>query len=77
MEADSEVQDPGPASLSHPQPQIQEPLCSMKSAEEIVELPQLLPATKESAWLSAAPVLHIRFQEDLISELSSSLAECE
>lgn len=76
-EADSDVQDPGPASTSHPEPQIHEPLCSVESAEEIVELPQLPPDTGESEKLSAAPVLHVRFQEDLISEVSSSPAECE
>lgn len=76
-EADSDVQDPGPASTSHPEPQIHEPSCSAEFAEEIVELPQLPPATEESEQLSAAPVLHVRFQEDLISEVSSSSAECE
>lgn len=71
-DADSEVQDPGLASTSHPDPQIHE------SAEEIVEPPQLLPpATEESEQLSATPVLHVRFQEDLISEVSSSSAVCE
>ncbi|CAH3190262.1 unnamed protein product [Porites lobata] len=70
-DADSEVQDPGLASTSHPEPQIHEPSCSAESAEEIVEPPQLLPpATEESEQLSAAPVLHVRFQEDLISEHS-------
>ena len=74
-DADSEVQDPGLASTSHPEPQIHEPSCS---AEEIVEPPQLLPpATEQSEQLSAAPVLHVRFQEDLISEVSSSSAMCE
>ena len=76
MEADSDVQYPAPASTSHPEPLIHEPLCSAESAEEIVELPQLPPATGESEQLSADPVLHVRFQEDLISEVSSS-AECE
>ncbi|XP_073238611.1 uncharacterized protein [Porites lutea] len=70
-DADSEVQDPGLASTSHPEPQIHEPSCSTESAEEIVEPPQLLPpATEESEQLSATPVLHVRFQEDLISEHS-------
>ena len=74
-DADSEVQDPGLASTSHPEPQIHEPSCSTESAEEIVQPPQLLScATEES---SAAPVLQVRFQEDLISEVSSSLAVCE
>jgi len=73
---DSEVQDPRPASTSHTEPQIHEPSCSAESAEEIVEPPQLLPsATEESEQLSAAPALHVRFQ-DLISEVSSS-AVCE
>ena len=77
-DADSEVQDPGLASTSHPEPQIHEPSCSTESAEEIVEPPQLLPpATEESEQLSATPVLHVRFQEDLISEVSSSSAVCE
>ena len=48
-----------------------------ESAEEIVVLPQLPPATEESEQLSADPVLHVRFQEDLIREVSSSSAECE
>ena len=51
--------------------------CSAESAEEIAELPQLLPATEESEQLPADPVLHVRFQKDLISEVSSSSAECE
>ena len=73
---DSEVQDPGLVSTSHPEPQIHEPSCSAESAEEILEPLQLLPpATEESEQLSAAPALHIRFQ-DLISEVSSS-AVCE
>ena len=77
-DADSEVQDPVLASMSHPEPQIHEPSCSTESAEEIVEPPQLLPpATEESEQLSATPVLHVRFQEDLISEVSSSSAVCE
>ena len=67
------MQDPRPAPTSHPEPLIHEPSCS---AEEIVELPQLPPATEESAQLSADPVLHVRFQEDLISEVSSS-EKCE
>ena len=69
IEAASDVQDPRPAPTSHPEPLIHETSCS---AEEIVELPQLPPATEESAQLSADPVLHVRFQEDLISEVSSS-----
>ena len=77
MEADSDVQDPGPASTSHSEPLIHEPLCSAESAEEIVELPQLPPATVESEQLSADPVIHVRFQEDLFSEASSSSAECK
>ena len=77
MEADSDVQDPGPALTSHPEPPIHERSCSAESAEEIVELPQLPPATEESEQLSTDPVLHIRFQEDLISEVSSSSAECK
>lgn len=76
-EADSNVQDSGPGSTSHLEPQIHEPSCSAEFAEEIVELPQLPPATEESEQLSAASVLHVRFQEDLISEVSSSSAECE
>ena len=76
-EADSDVQDPELLSTSHPEPQIHKPSCSAESAEEIVELPQLPPATEESEQLSAAPVLYLRFQEDLISEVSSSSAECE
>ena len=72
------MQDPGLASTSHPEPRIHEPSCSMESAEEIVEPPQLLPpATEESEQLPAAPVLQVRFQEDLISEVSSSSAVCE
>ena len=78
--ADSDVQDPGPTSTSHPETQIHEPSCSA-DVEEIVELLQLPPATEEPEQLSAAPVaapvLHVRFQEDLISEVSSSSAECE
>ena len=76
-EADSDVQDPGLASTSHPEPQIHEPSCSAESAEEIVELPQSPPAAEESEQLSAAPVLHVRFQEDLISEVSFSSPEYE
>ena len=64
------MQDPGPAPTSHPGPLIHEPSCS---AEEIVELQQLPPATEESEQLSADHVL----QEDLICEVSSSSAECE
>ena len=74
------MQDPGPTSTSHPERQIHEPSCSA-DVEEIVELLQLPPATEEPEQLSAAPVaapvLHVRFQEDLISEVSSSSAECE
>lgn len=69
MEADSDVQDPGPASTSHSEPLIHEPLCSAESAEEIVELPQLPHATVESEQLSADPVLHVRFQEYIFSEV--------
>ena len=76
-EADANVQDSGPGSISHLEPQIHEPSCSAGFAEEIVELPQLPPATEESEQLSAASVLHVRFQEDLISEVSSSSAERE
>ena len=77
-EVDIDVQDSGPASTSHPEPQIHEPSCSAELAEEIVELPRLPPATEESEELSAAPVLHVRFQEDLISEVRSSpTAKCE
>ena len=77
-DADSEVQDPVLASMSHPEPQIHEPSCSTESAEDIVEQPKLLPpATQESEQLSAAPVLYVRFQEDLISEVSFSSAVCE
>ena len=71
------MQDPGPASTSHPEPQIHELSRSAESAEELVELPQLPPAIEESEQLSAASVLHVRFQEDLISEVSSSSAECK
>ena len=71
------MQDPGSASTSHPEPLIHEPSCSAESAEEIAELPQLPPTTEESEKLSVDPVLHVRFQEDLISEVSSSSAECE
>ena len=70
------MQDPRPAPTSHPEPLINEPSCSAESAEEIVELPQLPPATEESEQLSADPVLHVRFQENLISEVSSS-EKCE
>ena len=68
--------DPGPASTSHPEPQIHKLLCSAESSEEIVELPQLQSATEESEQLSAATVLHVRFQ-DRISEVSYSSAECK
>ena len=60
----------------HPEPQIHELSSSAESAEEIVELPQLLLATEESEQLSAAPVFCVRFQEDLISEVNSSSAGC-
>ena len=76
-EAESDVKDPGTASVSHPEPQIHEPSCFTESAEEIVELPRLSSATEESEQLSVVPVLHVRFQEDLTSEVSSSSAECE
>ena len=77
-DADSQVQDPGLTSTSHPEPQIHEPSYSTESTEEIVEPPQLLPpAIEQSEQLSAAPVLQVRFQEDLISEVSSSSAVCE
>ena len=72
-EVDSDVQDTGPALIF----QIHEPSCSVESAEEVAELPQLPPATEELEQLSAAPVLHVRFQDDLISEVSSSSVECE
>ena len=68
-EVDSNVQDPRPASSSHLEPQ--------SHAEEIVALPQLPPATEELEQLPAASVLHVRFQEDLINEASSSSVECE
>ena len=71
------MQDPRLASNSHTKPQIQEPPCSVESAKEIVGLPQLPPAAEESEQFSAALVLNVRFQEDLISEVSSSLAEFE
>ena len=61
----------------HSEPQIHKLSMSAGYAEEIVEPPQLLPATKESDQLSAAPVFHVRFQEDLISEVNSSSAVCE
>lgn len=77
-EVDFDLQDSEPASTSHPEPQIHEPSCSAELAEEMVELPQLPPGTEESEQLSASPILHVRFQEDLISEVSSSpSAECE
>ena len=41
-----------------------------------MELTQLPPAAEESEQLSADPVLHVRLQEDLISEVSSS-EKCE
>ena len=53
------------------------PSCSAESEKEIVDLPQSPTAIEESEQLSAAPVLHVRFQEDLIHEVSSSLPECE
>ena len=76
IEMASDVQDPRPSPTSHPEPLIHEPSCSAEFAEEIVELPQLPPATEESEQLSADPVLHVRFQEDLISKVSSS-EKCE
>ena len=66
---DSNVQDPRPALMSHLEPQSQ--------AEEIVALPQLPPATEELEQLPAASVFRVRFQEDLINEVSSSSVECE
>ena len=74
---DSNVQDPRPESTSHLEPQSHELSCSAQSAEEIVALPQLPPATEELEQLPAASVLHVRFQEDLINEVSSSSVECE
>ena len=72
------MQHPGLASTSHPEPRIHEPSCSTESAEEIVEPPQLLaPATEESEQLPAAPVLQVTFQQDIISEVSSSSVVCE
>ncbi|KAK2547247.1 hypothetical protein P5673_032876, partial [Acropora cervicornis] len=71
IEMASDVQDPRPSPTSHPEPLIHEPSCSAEFAEEIVELPQLPPATEESEQLSADPVLHVRFQEDLISKHSN------
>ena len=68
-EVDSTVLDPRPASTSHLEPQ--------SHAEEIVALPQLPPATEELKQLPASSVLHVRFQEDLINEVSSSSVECE
>ena len=59
-----------PVSTSHPQPQSRELSCSAESAEKIAALSQLPPATQELEHLSAAPVLHVRFQEDLINEVS-------
>ena len=70
------MQDPRPSPTSHPEPLIHKPSCSAESAEEIVELPQLPPDTEEFEQLSADPVLHVRLQEDLISEVSSS-EKCE
>ena len=67
IETASDVQDPRPSPTSHPEPLIHETSCSAEFEEEIVELPQLPPATEESEQLSADPVLHVRFQEDLIS----------
>ena len=74
---DSNVQDPRPASTSHPEPQSHELSCSAQSAEEIVALPQLPPATEELEQLPAASVLRVRFQEDLINAVSPSSVECE
>ena len=68
-EVDSNVQDPRPASSSHLEPQ--------SHAEEIVALPQFPPASEELEQLPAASVLQVRFQEDLINEVSSSSAECQ
>ena len=76
-EVDSNVQDPRPASTSHPEPESHELSCSAQSAEEIVALSQLPPATEELEQLPAASVYHVRFQEDLINEVSSSSVECE
>ena len=72
---DSNVQDPRPASTSHPEPQSHELSCSAQSAE--VTPPELPLATEELEQLPAASVLHVRFQEDLINEVSSSSVECE
>ena len=76
-EVDSDAQDHGPTSTSHLEPQSQELSFSAECAEEIVALPQLLPATEELGQLSAAPVLCVQSQEDFINEVSSSSAECE
>ena len=69
-ELDSNVQDPRPASMSHPEPQSHELSCSAQSAEEIVAPPELPLATEELEQLSAASLLHVRFQEDLINAAS-------
>ena len=63
--------------MSHPEPQGHELSCSAESAEEIVAPSQLPPTTEELEHLSAAPVLHVRFQEDLINEVSKSSVECK
>ena len=76
-EVDSNVQDPRPISTSHLQPQSHELSSSTWSTEEIAALPQLPPATDELEQLPAASVLHERFQEYLINEVSSSSLECE
>ena len=76
VETASDVQDPRAAPASHPEPLIHEPSCSAESAEEIVELRQLPPATEEYEQLSADPVLHVTCQENLISVVSSS-EKCE
>ena len=67
---DSNVQDPRPASMSHPEPQSHKLSCSAQSTEEIVALPQLPPATEELEQLPASSVFHVRFQEDLINAVS-------
>ena len=76
-EVDSDAQDHGPTSTSHLEPHSQELSCSAECAEQLAALPQLLPATEELGKLSVTPVLRVRFQEDLINEVSSSSAECE
>ena len=76
-EVDFDVQDHGPTSTSHLEPQSQEHSCCAECAEKIAALPQLLSATEELGQLTAALVLRLRFQEDLINGVSSSSAECE